>query len=240
MITFSRRAVRLMIAALVFGVGLGAVLEFTEVCRIEAVTLDGKAVVDWPERYGLRTDRPMFRQSVDSLAEAILNRSRVFRVSVEYSLPRELEIRINDFNPVCYLVDKVNGKIYGLSKSARVIPLSPISVDWERPIITGGECGKLYDHARDPRVNVIVDQLELVAGKHGDFFRLIEEIDISRPTYIKLRAAGLAYCLKVHAQTLCDDISRFLEFLTRYRADLQSIKAVDLRFENMIICVDGD
>ncbi len=126
----------------------------------------------------------------------------------------------------------------GLDEQARLIPLRDDESDWEHPVLTSLEAGKLFEHCRDARVSVIVSELEQLRRDNVDLYRLIEEIDFGAEAYLYVTVSGLQYRLKLRAESFVDDLGRFVEFVGSFNPVLDSVTMVDLRFDQMIVCTE--
>ena len=226
-----------------FGVVIVAVsvgvVNFTNVCRLEAVTLNSEPVNDWPDRFDMLREKSLFRQPLDSLARVVLTDEGTFKVDISCSWPHTLNIRTNAFSPTCFLLDKTSGRLYGLEENGRIVPLQNAVIDWERPVLTGVKSGQWFGYCRDVRVKVVVDQLERLRNSNLNLFRLIDEIDFETTDYIQVSVSGLPYRLKARPEGLAKDLDRFIEFVTKFDPDLSEVRYLDLRFDNMIICARG-
>ncbi len=225
----------LLLLVTVVGLAVIVLIRFTDVCRLEAVTLNSDVVDDWETEYGLSPDKTIFDQPVDSLADELLSQKGIFKVDVGYRLPHTLELRINDFEPVCFVVDKHTGKLRGLNAQAWVVSLSESITDWEHPVLSNIGAGRLYDYCDDPRVNIIVPQLMQLRRSNADLYRLLEEIDFTSKEYLNVSLAGLPYRLQVSAEGLLHQIKDFVKFLEQFHPRLEGTRVLDMRFENMII-----
>ncbi len=238
--SISLKRVQLLLAAIAVAavVFLGFV-NFTDACRLETVTLNRDTIEDWQHRFDMLEQKSIFRQQLDSLANVLLADKDVFKVDLSYSWPHVLDIKTNAFAPVCFLLDKKSGKLYGLDGDARVVPLDNATIDWEHPVLTGVKAGGLFEYCEDVRVHVIVDQLERLRKSHLDFYRLVDQIDLEATSFVQISITGLPYRLKVRPQQLWDDLKRFVDFVTKFNPDLDGVCRVDLRFDDMIICARG-
>jgi len=77
----------MLVAATIVLVGAAAALQFTEVCRLNAVTLDGRPLQNWQGRFGLSGARLVTDQPIDLLATELLGSDGVVKVDVKYDLP---------------------------------------------------------------------------------------------------------------------------------------------------------
>ena len=216
-----------------------AVVNFTNVCRLEAVTLNGEPVNDWSGRFDMLRGKSLFRQPLDSLARIVLTDEGTFKVDISCSWPHTLNIRTNAFSPTCFLLDKTSGRLCGLEENGRVVPLENAVTDWERPVLTGVKSGRWFGYCREGRVKVVVDQLESLRKSNLNLFRLIDEVDFETTDYVQVSVSGLPYRLKARPECLARDLDRFIEFVTKFDPDLDGVRHLDLRFDNMIICDRG-
>lgn len=231
----SKRTQSILLAGIVVGLTMAAAINFTGVCQLQAVTLNDEPIENWLQRYSVLNEGPLVRQPLEQLADSILAADTVCRVEVRPGGLHELDIHINRFVPDCLLLDAKTGVLYGLDRRGRVLPLDNAEIDWERPVLTGLEAGPRFRLCRQPLVSIVMDELEELRDDHHDFFRLIDQIQFDTDGYVTVSVTGLGYGLRVSPRRLAGDVSRYLEFVTRFDPALDSVAMVDLRFENMII-----
>ena len=230
-----KKLIMLTVGCTVFGLALAIAVNFTGAFNLERVEVDGAVIEDWSTEFDLLADAPIGSQPIDSLAKIILSQKRVHKVDISLDLPSVIEIETNQFDPLCFILDKVSGRTYALDNFARVVPIVDDNGDWEKPIIAGIECGKLFSRCYNGRVSVIVPQLQRLQEENIDLFHLIDELNLSRPGYVIVSVAGLDYKLHVRAASLFDDLARFTEFVTKYAPDLEGTAYLDFRQNDMII-----
>lgn len=230
----NRRQLTLWLAAIA-GVALVGLLSFTNVCNLDAVTLNGVPVVEWQEAYGLTPDRHILDQPVESLAARLLEEPKVFKVDINFHIPDRIDIRTNDFEIGCFVVDAASGQMRGLNSEGRVIPIRSDMQDWEHPIITGVSAAELYSHCSDLRVGPIVEQLTILRRDYLDLYRLISEINLTERYGVTVVLAGVPYKLIVSPDHLVVQISEFIQFLEQFGAPVEDATVIDLRYDNMIV-----
>lgn len=226
-----------VVAVILIGTLLFVLANFTSVSNLHAVTFNGKPLEDFSKGLGLSSEKPILRQPLDSLGAALLERDDIARVDIDYSLPNGLAIVTNHFEPVCFALDMSSGRMVGLTAEGRVVPINPEQSDWELPTVTSIRTGKLYQYTSDVRVRVIVENLMKLKNEQPDLARLITEIDLAKPDYVRVSIAGLPYTLRAGAAELELQIIGFLKFLERYHPALEDTREIDLRFDDMIIQV---
>jgi hypothetical protein len=232
---FSTR-LRLILAAFVLcGAGLISVIEFTQWETLQAVTLDGEPVANPARKYGFRTDASVVKQPFESVARLLLLSEQTARVDMDIELPSTLNIRTNRFTPIGLVLDRVSGGLVGLNHDGRTVPLRDDFEDWEQPIITGVSVGKIFERCDDPRVGMLVPQLQQLYDENRLLYRLIHEIDLSTPIYITVTISGLPYKLKATADRLFDQVTGFFEFKELYHTSIDTSVQVDLRFADLIV-----
>lgn len=232
---FSTRLRLILLAIILCGAGLVCVIEFTQWETLEAVTLDGEPVANPSRTLGFNTAASVLKQPLENVAQLLLLSEQTARVDMEIALPASLNIRTNRFSPVGLVLDRASGRMVGLNHDGRTVPLRDDFEDWEHPIITGVEVGSIFDRCEDPRVALIVPQLQALADENLLLYRLVEEIDLSSPDYLTVTVSGLPYQLKATADHLFDQITGFFEFMELYRTPIDTSLLVDLRFSNLIV-----
>ncbi|RKX27982.1 MAG: hypothetical protein DRP47_05535 [Candidatus Zixiibacteriota bacterium] len=235
----SNRIVVSSIALLTAGLTLIGIVNFTDACRLQGATLNGDPLEGWSHKLGLSETRSIVHQPVDSLAHSILARDDVFKVDIAYSLPHKLDIRTNEFDPLCFVVGKTTGKLFGLNHEGRLVKLNSAHLDWERPVFTNVVTGDLFSTCNDSRIRVVIEQLEALRQEKIDVYRLIDGVDFSDYRFLQVLVSGLPYHLRLRAQKLSNDMQRFIDFVLLYDVDLTNVKCIDLRYDDMIICAQG-
>ncbi len=238
--SISRKISSVLFGMAVAGIALVSVVHFTDACRLETVIYNGSAVDNWAKKFGLRQDKAVFEQPLDSLTHALLARDDIFKVDITYHLPNEIDIITNKFEPVGFVLDNQSGVLYGLDNNARLLPLENADIDWEQPVFVGVRIGQLFTVCKDERVMVTLNQLQELRRERVDLFRLLNEIDFSNSHYLVAYIDGLPFELRVRAERLRDDLDRFAEFIEHYNPDLSHVTRFDLRYDDMIICARGD
>jgi len=228
------------LAGLLVGLGLTVTVNFTDACRLRAVTVDGKPVENWRQQFAMLRPGSLAAQPVERLAKKLLADEDVYKVDVRFELPGGIDVRTNEFRPVCFVVGMETGKLFGLNRRARLIALDAPDINWEQPVFTGLTTGALHSICADPRVLPVIDQLEDLRESRADLYRLLDEIDFGEREYLEVTFAGLPYRLRVRPDHVLEDFDRFVEFTGRYDADLSGVIRMDLRYENMIICALSD
>jgi len=225
---------------LVFGLSLVVTVHFTKACRLNTVTMNGKVVDNWQAKFSMLRPASLASQPLGNLAQSLLARDDVFKVDIDYRLPGEIDIRTNEFEPVCYVVGQESGKLFGLNRRGRLVSLDRVDIDWEKPVFTGLATGNLHSFCDDPRVSVVIGQLALLRDDRPEMYRLLDELDFSEPGYLRANISGLPYYLLIRSDRLVEDFDRFVEFAQKYQPDLTGAYRVDLRYDDMIICAQKD
>ncbi|UCC44726.1 MAG: FtsQ-type POTRA domain-containing protein [Candidatus Zixiibacteriota bacterium] len=234
--TLKRRII--LLAATVALTSLVVVIHVTDFCDLEAVTIDGQASHDWQNEYDLAAGKPIFHQSVDGLAERLLQKSSVVRVDVDYRLPHTVEVKINEFTPACFVVDAKTGRLKGISSQGRVVPLSGDNIDWDNPVFTSITAARWFDFCDDPRARLIVPQLLQLRDDNVDLYRLIGEVDFGSPDFLIVSISGLPYRLIVDAMNFSEQLSAFGDFIEPYQVNLEGTRMLDMRHDRMIVQID--
>ena len=236
---FKKRINIYLVTGILVGAAFSAYVKYADACRLHEVSVNSCSVKNWSDRYGLREGESIIDQPLDSLAEALLDRKDIYRVDLSYSLPDNLQIRVNNMSPVGFVLDRISGKLYGLDRQARLVELNQSETEWERPVFTSVKTGRLFSRCADVRIKVVLDQLEQLYEKNIDLYRLVDEVDFGNRTFLKVSLAGLNYRLKLRSENFLTDMERFVEFLTGFEPDLEQVKMLDLCFDDMIIAKVG-
>jgi cell division septal protein FtsQ len=219
---------------IVGGATAAALIQYTDICRLQAVTLNGQKV-QRVEELGLRSNRPILAQPVDSLADALMTRSGITRVDIDYKLPNRIRITTNTLSPVCYLLDSKTGGIYGLEESGRVVPVKPDEIDWDAPLFTGVAVKRIHDFPPDGRVMQMLTQMKMLRQTDERLHAQIEEIDLSRTDYTTVVLANKSYRLKLRSEQFAEKYREFDLFMGSFRPETDSVTSFDLTYNDMII-----
>lgn len=208
-------------------------------CKLEMVMFNDNLQPDWQTEISLLSHKSVLRQPLDSLATILLAEPDVFKVDVRHGGLNTLKIVTNDFNPACFMLDAKSGELYGLDCAGRLLSLDHGTEDWEKPIISGLKAWSIFTAGGDGRVPILVQQLQLLKKREIELYRLISGIELRQAGYADLNIAGLHYRLRLVPDELVSSVERWVEFMTRFEADLDSVTLLDLRFDDMIICAEG-
>lgn len=231
-----RKRTRLLIYAIAISMVLAvAVISFTDVSAIEAVTLNGTVVKGWAEKYNLNKNVSVLDQPYEELTKMILQPDSALEVEVSFRWPHTLNLELNSITPCCLLLNKDNGQIFGLDKNRRVVPLSETALDWEIPLLTGINKIKLYEVCSDSRVRSVLSALEELRSENINFYRLIEQIDFGKDNRIEMMVSGLDHKVWLSADRTLNDLNRYIEFVSGFELDLINMRLIDMRLEEMII-----
>ncbi len=235
------KEIRILLAVIVVGAaGFAAIVRFTDVCRLRAVTLNGLPVTSFDQNLGLNPHTTIFQQPLDSVADVLLAQNGIRKVDIAYTLPNALRITTNSLTPVCMLLDETTGLLYCLDATGRVLPLDNTLQDWERPVLTGTRVRRLYEFCSDMRVGMVVPQLENLRAEHGDVYKLIHEVNFDDPGFLTVTIAGLPCAIRVAPNRFEDRMDDFIHFMQQYDSEPYTAAAFDLRYDNVIVRVAQD
>ncbi len=235
------KEIRILLAVIVVGAaGFAAIVRFTDVCRLRAVTLNGLPVTSFDQNLGLNPHTTIFQQPLDSVADVLLAQNGIRKVDIAYTLPNALRITTNSLTPVCMLLDETTGLLYCLDATGRVLPLDNTLQDWERPVLTGTRVRRLYEFCSDMRVGMVVPQLENLRAEHGDVYKLIHEVNFDDPGFLTVTIAGLPCAIRVAPNRFEDRMDDFIHFMQQYNSEPYTAAAFDLRYDNVIVRVAQD
>ncbi len=233
---FSKKTLLIMILAVIAGLALLVSVSYTDACRLQEVTLNEQPIKGWEGRLALSAEKSVVRQPVDSLVNLLIKAPDIYRVDVSYDFPDRIDIRTNNFEPVCFLLDAASGRLFGLTESARVVSLEHSEFDWEHPVLTSVDAGRVFGYCGDVRVSVVVAELEKLRDANLVLYRLIDEVDFGYDSFVQVSLSGLPYRLTVSVENFQEDMLEFVEFVSRFAPDLEGVTSIDMRFENMIVC----
>lgn len=234
-LSFTKKMKLVLFGIIFCGFVIMTVINYTDACRLEEVTLNNNVIQNWDKTYGLHSDKSILSQPLDSLAKVLLSRSSVYKIDIKYSMFNKIEIKTNNFEPVCFILDRFTQKIYGITKNSRIINLENCKFSWDNPVLTSVAFNNIYDYCLDKRVDVIIPRLIKLKKENPDLYRLIEEIDFGNRRFLKVAVDGLNYRLKVRTEYFKEEMDKFVDFISRFDTDLENVNLIDLRFKDMII-----
>lgn len=225
-------AVGIIVTALVMMISIN----YTDAFQLEKVYLNGTELTDWQDDLDNIDSGTTVKQPLKSAALSLLDKKDIFRIDMNIKNQHEIEIKTNNFEPFCFVLDESRGKLFGLDKQGRIIPLTNDAIDWESPVITGVKVNKLFHRSENVRLIVLLNELLKLHENHLDLFRTIEEIDISQDKYAKVQPDGLDYYVKVRLDCFNKDMERFIEFMENYYPETEYIRSINFCNDKMIVC----
>jgi hypothetical protein len=232
------REVKLFISSIILiAFGIVLLVQYTGICNLQAVILNGQEVKSWDQNLGLRSNVPVIKQPIDSLASALLMQQGITHVDIQYRLPSMLMISTNNLDPVCYMIDRATGTFFGIDESGRVVPVDISQSAWDLPIFTGTRVRRLHDYTDDYRVNLVLPQILAMRQTNPSLFKFIEEVDFSHPNYVGLGLQGRGFRLRLPADRFLQRLDEFTTFVDRYHPPLDSTSSFDLSYDDVIIRV---
>lgn len=226
----------LLTVCAVAGISVLSWSESTGWPQLEAVTLDGADLSDWPKRFPLEQNKPLLEQHIDSVAAQLLANGQIGRVDIAYSLPHRLSIETNRFEPLALLLDQSSGEFRGIDQEGRVLPLEDAEVKWDVPVLTSVSSQGLFVECNDLRVSVVMPQLGKLADDAPGFFKLISEIDFGPDEFLYVTVSGMPYRLKIEAADAYEQLIAFIHFIECYSPETDKVEKFDLRFPGIIVC----
>jgi hypothetical protein len=235
MMALNKKTKIVMVLTLAGMLALVAVVGFTEVCTLQAVTINGESIDKWDKKSSLVQNKSILRQPFETFEQSSFANEQTLKLDYRYSWPHTLNVRVNSISPDCLLLDKNSSTLFGLDKYGRLLPLKTELVDWERPIFTGVSISKLYRVPADIRVLKVLGALDKVRSDRMNFYRLIEQIDFASNDYVEVTIAGHGHTVRLRAEFFYEDINRYLDFVARFHPELEGIKVIDLRQDGQIV-----
>ena len=230
------RLKKILLASICALTALIVTLHVTDLCRLEAVTLNGEAVRDFQADYGFTAGALVVNQPFGEIADRLLTEDEIRKIDISVDLPGAVAITTNQFEPEALVLSERTGKLYGLEAFGRVVPLSEHGTDWERPLLVNCRVAELYERCDDVRVPMILDQLADLRDENPDLYHIIAEIDLKAADHVVVTIAGLRYTLWATGSRLAAQLTDFVQFIHLYAPEMTGVKRVDLRFRDMIVC----
>ena len=230
------RIKKILLYGIVAFVVIIVTLHVTDVCRLEAVTLNGEEVKDFEKTYGLKPGALVVDQPLNDVAEQLIGDDDIRKIDISVDLPGGVAITTNQFNPEALVLSENTGKLYGLEAQGRVVPLPDHETDWERPLLVNCRITDLYERCEDVRVPMILTQLEQLRDDNPDLYRIVAEINLDAADHVVVTISGLPYHLWTTGNRLASQLTEFIQFIHLYAPDMTGVQRIDLRFRDMIVC----
>ncbi len=211
------------------------IVNITEFCTLEAVTVDGRVLEKWNKKSLLIKDKSILRQPLNEFKENSLADEKILKLDYKYNWPHTLTVELNTISPECLLLDRNSDELYGLDEQGRVFPFKPELVDWERPVLTGISVRKMYQCPSEIRLREVLPALSQLRNEKENFFRLIEQVDFSSKDFIEVAIAGHEHVVRVRADFFYEDMNRYVDFAAKYNQELEGIRIIDLRQDGQIV-----
>jgi hypothetical protein len=221
-------------AAVLIGAGV-AVMEYTGLFKLEKVVLRPDDFSGEVKIVGLTSGKRLFDLPVEQTVNSLIEQDKILRVDLDYRLPDEINISINDIEPLALVVAGDGRLMYSLDEHCHLLPVDTALERFDSPIITGVKCGRLYKKASDSRLQLLVEQLGHLRGACIDFYLAISDIDMSHADYISVNLDGLPFPVLTYAGDLFGSMARLKMLVLDFNPDLSGIKKLDMRTEALII-----
>lgn len=226
--------------AAAFSFGFAMLIRFTDICELQAVTVNGKYIAEWQTEFAVSKGTTLLDNPADDIAKRLLNHTGVVRVDISYGFPDELHVRTNDFNVRSFVLDNTTGTLRGLTSDCRVVGLNGGNVDWENPVFTGIANAPVLGYCSDPRVPRVMEQLDRLRESQYELYRLVDELSFRHADHLRLTLAGVPYHIRVRADKLFERMNEFIRFIEQFNPDTENATLFDLRFDEMIVRVGSE
>jgi cell division septal protein FtsQ len=226
----------MLIAAISIAALIGT-LKYTGISKLEKINLESAELPFEPETLNIAMNQNLFQAPLPDLINSMLSHKKVFRVDIDYRLPDGIGIKINDIKPVALVIGENGRVVYRLSESCHLLPCHAPPMEYDFPVITGLDNCTAYKRVRDERVTLLIKQLKQLKEVSIDFYLAISSIDMSHPERLSVYIDGLTFPVDTYAGNLCPTMEKLRAFLLNFNPDLNDVKRLDLRSDNMIVAV---
>jgi len=224
-----------LLAAAIFMATIVSVLRYSGFLKLRTVTISDEAFSCDLDLMNQALGQNIFSVPVDATMDKLMGNKEVVRVDVAYALPDGIEIDINKIYPEALVLANDGRTLYQLAGSGRLLPYDGTVSDFNVPLITGvGNC-RPYDLAGNGRIGLIMEQMARLKDDCMDFYLATSNIDLSGGHRISIFIDGLSFEIETYAGTLYDSMIRLKLFLMNFSPDLQGIKKLNMRNEELII-----
>ncbi len=86
-------------------------------------------------------------------------------------------------------------------------------------------------------MTLLIKQLKQLKEVSIDFYLAISNIDMSHPERLSVYVDGLTFPVDTYAGNLCPAMEKLKTFLLNFNPDLNNVRKLDLRSDNMIVAV---
>ncbi|UCD95523.1 MAG: hypothetical protein JSU69_05590 [Candidatus Zixiibacteriota bacterium] len=225
----------LMLLAAVLIASTVATMEYSGIFKLEKVVLQPDDFSKNVRITGLNSGERLFDVPVERAVNTLIEQEKILRVDLDFKLPDQINISINDIEPLALVIAGDGRLMYSLDEHGHLLPVDTSIGRFDFPIITGVNCGRLYMKPSDDRLQLVVEQLRRLRDASIDFYLAISDIDMSRADYISINLDGLPFPVLTYAGHLFESIIRLKLLILDFGPDLDGIKKLDMRSEALII-----
>jgi hypothetical protein len=225
----------LMLLAAVLIASTVATMEYSGIFKLDKVVLQPDDFSKKVKITGLDSGQRLFDAPVEQTVNSLIEQEKVLRVDLGFKLPDQINISINDIEPLALVIAGDGRLMYSLDEHGYLLPADSSVGRFDFPIITGVKCGRLYAKPSDDRLQLVVEELRLLRDASIDFYLAISDIDMSREDYISVNLDGLPFPVLTYAGHLFESTIRLKMLVLDFGPDLSGIKKLDMRSEALII-----
>ncbi|MFH2035164.1 MAG: hypothetical protein ABIJ45_02075 [Candidatus Zixiibacteriota bacterium] len=230
-----RKPYLILMAISIVLAGMVITARYTGACRLKNVEIGPEKYASHASLFKNEMEKKLFDIDIYKISDELIKNEKVLSIHLNYDLPDGLNLQINDIEPSALIIDKNGRNLYRLSADGFIIPIDSTVGDIAYPVITGIDNCFSYKKADDTRLDILIDQLEILKDNYTDYYLALSSIDMSNKDYISIFLDGIPCPIKTYAGTLCDTIRRLQLFLSANQSKWSEIKKLDMRSDKIIV-----
>lgn len=227
------RKYKLLFLATIFMLGITLFIKYSDAFDLAEVTTSPENLVNKNDLFAASLGKNIFSISGKRIIDSVIDDKDVFRVDLDYNFPNEIEIRLNEIEPIALVYS--NGSILAIDKSGFISEFKSEKTPINCPVITGAEKCLKYKPVKDICLGLLIEQLKILRDEDNDFYMAISSIDLTPSDYLVVSMDGLKPSIKMYAGDLYRDMEYLRSFLLEFNPDLSEVNWLDLRLEGQII-----
>ncbi|UCD16977.1 MAG: hypothetical protein JSV44_11070 [Candidatus Zixiibacteriota bacterium] len=232
-----RRPYLFLLLSAIFVAGLLAAFRYLHAFQLDAVSIAPERFAGHADKLALESGKNVFSLPINAAIDCLLKRHDVLRVELDYDLPDGIAIRVNEAVPVALAVGGGGRTLFSLDEFGYRYRFDPIKNKLDYPIITGLKDCREYERADDLSLGVILRQLARLKEDDMDSYLAVTTIDLLDQGDILVYLDGVRFPLITYPGKLCRSIMQLKVFILGIDPDLDQIKKLDLRSDELIIAV---
>jgi len=185
----------------------------------------------------LQEGNNIFSLPLDAAVDNLLNNRKILSVKLDYDLPGQLKIKLNDIRPLALILGADKRTLYCIDKYGYIYHFDSEQYGFDYPIITGLKKSRLYNKTDDDQIIPALSALDHLMNDDYEAYLTVSGINLTKEGYLAVHVDGLPFAVLTYAGSLYESIIQTRQFISGANLDLENIKQLDLRSDGLIIAV---